>query len=568
MRVSKIKIIILALFLILILRLAYLQAVKGNFYYSLSNKNCIRVIPAGGARGKILDHSGEPIADNQISYCISILPIEFRQSKETISKLSALIGMRTEQINKIIKNNLISSFTPIMLEKGVDKRTAFLIEENKLDLPGVIVQVLPARSYPYQSAAAHLLGYLGEIDRWRITRLKDYGYKIKDIIGFGGIEERLERVLRGREGGVQIQVDHRGRAVRTLGFRASAAGEDVFLTIDIKIQKIIEDGFAGRKGAAVLMEADTGKIIALVSSPGFYPGAFLDAESSDYIKGILSNSDAPLLNRAVSGQYPFGSVFKIISTVAALEKKKITPEKRFFCPGMLMVGLKEYNCWSRHDSQDLREAIAHSCNVYFYHLALMLGVDSLSEYALKFGLGRPAGIDLPYEVSGNVPSMLARRMKLQNWYDGDTANFGIGQGDLLVSPVQAVRFMSAIANGGRLVTPYLIGRAAGKDSSPKPPIHLGIDRKSLQIAIEGMKQVVNLDTGTANIGGWEGLKVAGKTGTAQVHNKLSHGWFVGFFPYDKPKIAFCFFLENTGPSIHAVILAQQVFNRMKEDNLI
>lgn len=545
-----------------------MQAVRGNIYYSLSNKNCIRVIPVEGARGKILDRNGEPIADNQISYCISILPIEFRQDKETISKLSALIGKRPEQINKIIKNNFVSSFTPITLEKGVDKRTAFLIEENKLELPGVIVQALPSRSYPYQNAAAHILGYLGKIDRWRITRLKDYGYKIKDIIGFGGVEEKLEQVLRSREGGTQIQVDHRGRAVRTLGFRASAAGEDVSLTIDIRIQKIIEDGFAGRKGAAVMMDADSGKIIAMVSSPGFYPGAFLDAESSDYVRGLLSNPDSPLMNRAISGQYPFGSVFKIISTVAALEKKKITPEKRFFCPGMLMVGLKQFNCWSRHDSQDLREAIAHSCNVYFYHLALLLGADSLSEYSLKFGLGRHTGIDLPYEVTGNVPSRLARRIKLQNWYEGDTANFGIGQGDLLVSPIQAVRFIAAIANGGKLVTPYLIERIAGRENSQKPPLQLGIDRKALQIAIEGLKQVVNLDTGTANIGGWGDLKVAGKTGTAQVHNKLSHGWFAGFLPYDKPKIAFCFFLENTGPSVHAVILAQQVFNRMKEDNLI
>ncbi len=568
MRIRNVRIFIEVLFCILALRLVYLQLVKGSSFFSLSAKNCVRAIPQEGSRGRIIDRNGEPIVDNKIAYHISVLPVEFRKNRETAFRLSGLLGIPAEKINSLVKKNFISSFTPAVVAKYVDKKTAFSVEENKLSLPGVMVQSVPERSYPYQGLASHIIGYLAKIDRWRITRLKDYGYRTKDIIGFGGIEEIWEQLLRAREGGMQIQVDHRGRISRILGFREPDSGKDVFLTIDWRIQKIIEDSFEGRRGAAVLMDVDTGEIIALASSPGFYPGAFMDENSAGYISGILSDTDAPLRNRAISGQYPLGSVFKVVSAIAGLEKKKITPQDRFFCPGKLVVGTKEFKCWSTHGSQNMVEALAHSCNVYFYHLALLLGPDILNEYALKFGLGRTTGIDLPYEVSGNVPSALARKMKLAHWYDGDTANFGIGQGDLLVSPIQAARLMAVIANGGRLVIPYIVASVAGSEIKPKPPIPLAIDPKARAIVAEGVRQVVNSETGTANFGGWEDFKVAGKTGTAQVKDKLSHGWFAGFLPYDKPKIAFCFFLENAGQSIHAAILAQQVFRKMKEENLL
>lgn len=568
MRINKVKVIVSALFLILVIGIFYLEITRGNYYYSLSNKNCIRLIPLEGLRGRILDRNGEVIVDSRVSYSVSVIPQEFKQKSGAVSKLASLLDKSTQEINKIIKRDFISSFTPIVVKENVDKKTAIIIEENKLNLPGVIIQRTPKRRYPYNELASHLIGYLSKIDRFRITRLKNYGYNIRDIVGFGGIEENFEQILRSIEGGTQVQVNHRGRFDRTIGFRAPANGGDIYLNIDLRIQKIIEEVFSDRIGAAVLMEPDTGKIIALVSSPNFYPWAFSEEGNSDYINKILSDSSSPLLNRAISGQYPPGSIFKIISAVGALEKKKISKDKRFFCPGKMFVGAKEFNCWSTHSSQDLIEAIAHSCNVYFYRLALLIGPDTLYEYALKFGLGKPTAIDLPYEVSGNAPSPLARRMKLKSWYDGDTANFGIGQGDLLVSPIQAVRFVAAIANGGKLVRPYAVGKIANEEIKPKPAVNLGLDKAIIETVSEGLRQVVNLETGTANIGSWGDLKVAGKTGTAQVHNKLSHGWFVGFLPYDKPKIAFCIFLENSGPSTYAVMLAHQIFSRMQQEGLI
>lgn len=567
MRINKVRFLIELLFVILVMGAFYLQIMRGNSYFSLSIRQSVRVIPFEGVRGKILDRNGEIIVDNRVSYNISVLPREFKQNSDSLNKLAALLKKSASEINKTIKKDFISASRPIIVAKDVDKKTAFLIEENKFALPAVVVQVIPKRSYPYHNSASHLLGYLSRIDRWRVTKLKDYGYEVKDMVGLTGIEESLEQVLRAQGGGIQLEVDHQGGMSRVLGFRQSRHGKDVHLTIDIRIQKLIENAFAGRRGAAVLMEPDSGKIIALASFPDFSPHMFLEEDNAEYINGLLTDSDAPLLNRAISGQYPLGSVFKVVSAIAALEKKKITAEKRFFCPGRMLAGLKEFNCWSIHYSQDLLEALTHSCNVYFYHLALLLGADTLSEYAGRFGLGKPTGIDLPYETQGFVPSVLARRIKLRNWYDGDTANLGIGQGDLLVTPIQAVRFMAAVANGGSLVEPYIVERIDTQELKPKPAVDLGLGPKIIKAVIEGLKQVVNAETGTANIG-WGDLRVAGKTGTAQVNNKLSHGWFVGFLPYDKPRLVFCFFLEHTGPSIHAVTLAHQVFKQLQEEGLI
>lgn len=568
MRIDKVRIFTLFLFLILICGLCNLQLLKGGYYFSLANKNCIRVISHQGLRGRILDYGARVIVDNQISYDISILYNEFERSARSLRKLAGILNKSEGWINKSVKKNFVSAFIPVVVAKNASKRTAFLVEENKFDLPGIMVEISPKRRYPYDNTASHLIGYLAPIDRWRITRLKDYGYNKSDIAGFGGVEEAMEQEMRSSAGGTQVQVDHRGRINRVLGFRPAGNGKDVYLTIDIRIQKIVEEAFEGKKGAAVLMDVHTGRIIAMVSSPNFSPGSFLEPRESGYVKGLLSDEDAPLLNRAISAKYPLGSIFKVVSAIAALETGRITANKRIFCPGKISVGAKDFKCWSRHGSQDLKEAIAHSCNVYFYRIALMLGADNLTKYSHRFGLGRPTGIDLPYEAAGNVPSILSRKLKFKNWYAGDTANFGIGQGDFLVTPIQAARLMAVLANGGRLIKPYIVEAVGDEKFIPRAPADLGLNPKALKTVIEGLKQVVNLDTGTANIGDWENLKVAGKTGTAQVHGKLSHGWFAGFMPYDRAEISFCFFLEHTGQSIHAVILAQEVFLRLRKEKLI
>ena len=248
MRVNKVRIAFSFLFLVLAAGLFYFQIIKGGFYRSLSSRNCIRVIPYQGVRGRILDRNGEVIADNELCYSISILPQEFRQSDETLLRLSSLLGVSASEINKAVKKGFVSSFTPIVVAKDVAKKIAITVEENKFNLPGVMVQSLPKRSYPHGRLASHVLGYLSEIDRWRITKLKDYGYKIRDIVGFGGIEEVMDYELRSAEGGMQVQVDHRGRLKRVIGFRSPRSGEDVFLTIDLRMQRIVEDSLEGKKG--------------------------------------------------------------------------------------------------------------------------------------------------------------------------------------------------------------------------------------------------------------------------------------------------------------------------------
>lgn len=568
MRIDKIRVIVGVLFLILISGIFNLQVIKGGSYYSLSAKNCIRAIPLEGIRGRIMDSTGQVLVDNQMSYNIAVIPYELKQNPNTVAELARLLNKNVSRIKKEIEKGFVSSFSPVIVVKDTDKKTAILIEENKFRLPGVTVRILPKRQYPHYDLASHVVGYLGKIDSWRITRLRDYGYKSKDIVGFGGIEEAFEPFLRSREGGTQVQVDHRGRLSKIIGFRPPLNGKDVCLTIDIRVQKIVEEALIDKKGAVVLMEPDTGRILAMASSPAFYPGAFLEEGNSAYIKEVFSSRDSPMVNRSTAGQYPLGSVFKAVSAVAALEKNKIAPQRRFFCPGKLRVGTKDFNCWSRHDSQDLVEAMTHSCNVYFYHLALLLGPDILTDYAQRFGLGRSSGIDLPYEASGYVPSVSKRKMKLRSWYDGDTANFGIGQGDLLVTPLQSARLMAVFANGGKLVRPYIVSKIGETQTPAVAAIDLGIEPQLVGAVIDGLRGVVNAQTGTANIGTWNDLKVAGKTGTAQVYNKLSHGWFAGFLPYDKPKVAFCVFLENTGMSIHSVVLAHQIFTRLRQEKLI
>ncbi len=569
MRTDKVKLIIEGLFLILFCRLIFMQIIAGNYFYSLSKKNCIRVIPSAGARGRILDHNKNIIVDSHLSYNISVLAQEFRRNKDTLYKLASLLDRKPSEINKIIRKDFISSFTPIAIDRDTSRGKAILIEENKFQLPGVIVQLVPKRNYPYGGLASHVIGYLSQIDSWRLTRLKDYGYKLKDTVGVTGVEEMFDSPLRAQDGGMQIQVDHKGRLNKVIGFREPTDGMDLRLTLELKIQKIVEEEFAGKKGAAVFMAPSSGRIIALASSPGFLPEKFLDKDSSSYVSSVISASDSPMVNRAVSGQYPLGSVFKIISTISALEQKKITPDKRFICTGRIAIGNRIFNCMETHNSQNLAEAIAHSCNIYFYRLAILLGPDLLTEYSLKLGLGKPTGIDLYYESYGYVPSALAAKIKLRPWYDGDTANFGIGQGELLVVPIQAARLMAAVVNGGKLVRPYIVEALGEKEIARAPVVEdLRLDEANLKIVRDALRQVVASETGTAHLLDFPDFHIAGKTGTAQVSGKSAHGWFVGFAPFENPKFVFCIFLENCGSSAYAVMTARQIFQRMIDEGLV
>ncbi len=558
------------MFLFLGLGLVNLQVIQGRIYKSLSDKNSIRLLPQSGARGKILDRQGNILVDSKLSYDAMILPQEANQPEKVLTEAAGILGVSPGDLKDAFKQGYVSSSVPITIAKNIDIKKAIALEELKDEIPGIIIQPKPVRHYPYARLAAHVIGYVNEIDRWRLTKLEDYGYKTKDIVGFGGVEEKYDYYLRQEEGGLSVEIDHRGRFVRLLGFKPPRNGKDLQLTLDLKIQKIADSKLAGRKGCVIIMDPYTGEIIAMASSPNFNPSVFVD-KSNSFISSLFNNPDAPLINRAISAGYPAGSVFKVILATAALETKKINLSTTFLCQGSIFIGQQEFACWHTHGQQNLIEAITHSCNVFFYKTGLLLGASVIHDYAIKFGLSRPTSVELPYETGGFVPSPLWRKInKFKNWFDGDTVNLSIGQGDVLVTPLQLTRMMAVFANKGYLVTPYIVKAIDGQDISAyqRKAAYLSFKPSTIDYVRQGLRDVVLNPAGTGNVLSDLGVSVAGKTGTAQVTHGQPHAWFVGFFPFKNPKFVICVFLERGGPGYVSCVLAKQIIAGLISEGLI
>ncbi|MEW6101444.1 MAG: penicillin-binding protein 2 [Candidatus Omnitrophota bacterium] len=545
-----------------------LQVIHGKSYRALSDKNCIRLLPQLGARGRIVDTTGEVIVDNKLAYDALYIP-QTGGIEQTIANVSSVLGISPAELKNIIRKNMAGPSVAVVLAKDIGLKKAIALEEIKIDSPGIMVQQRPVRHYPYESLGCHVFGYVNEIDRWRLTKLSDYGYKTKDLVGFGGIEEKYDYYLREEEGGVSFLVDHVGRFVRLLGYREAVSGKDVQLTLNLKAQKIIEDNLKGHKGSVIVLEPYSGAIVAMASYPDFSPSSFTEHRTAE-ISRVVRDADSPLLNRAISGIYPAGSVFKIIVSCAGLETKKINLNTSFSCAGGTYIGKQEFSCWDTHGQQSLIPAIAHSCNVFFYKTGIMLGSGTIHDYAVKFGLSRPVPLELPYEASGFVPSAVWRRIyKFKSWYAGDTANLSIGQGDLLVTPLQMARMISVFANGGNLVAPYIVKEVEGKTfNRAKRPVSLGLKETTIEYIREGLRLAVSDPKGTASVLSGLPLQAAGKTGTAQAPPGQTHAWFAGFFPFQKPKYVLCVFLERGGPGYAASVIARHIIEAFIQEGLL
>lgn len=568
-RAKIVNSIIFILFLLLGLGLVNLEVVHGTSYRDLSNKNCIRLLPQAGGRGKILDRNGNIIVDNKLSYDVMVLPYGLSSIDALLVKVSGILGISQRNLKSNYKKGYVSASIPVTIAKNISISKAISLEELKLDLPGVVIQPNPTRRYPHAGLASNVIGYVGEIDRWRLTKLSDYGYNTKDIVGFGGVEEKYDYYLRQEEGGTSFEVDHRGRFIRTLGFKQPSFGRDIELTLDLRIQQIAEEFIKDRKGAVVVMDPYTGEIIAMASAPGFDPSVFVDR--TDSVAGLFNSADSPMINRAYSGAYPPGSIFKLIVATAGLESKKLKLNTTINCQGKTLVGKKEFACWETHGNQSLISAIAHSCNVFFYRAGLVLGPQLIHDYAVKFGLSRPVSFDLPYETGGFIPSPLWRRVnKFKSWFDGDTANLSIGQGDVLVTPLQMARVIAVFANRGFLVTPYITKTVAGNDaaSHKRKAVSLSLKEATIEHIREGLREVVSAPGGTGNVLSSLSVSVAGKTGTAQAPPGQPHAWFVGFFPFKNPKYVICVFLERGGPGYVSCVVAKQIIEKMVSEGLI
>ncbi len=570
MRLRVITWFVTGVFLFLVFGLLNLEVIHGRAYQDLGNKNCIRLIAQDGSRGRIIDRQGRVIAGSRLSYDFMILPQGQEQQEKIISSASRILHKSVKDLNNAFKNNYISSSVPVTIARNISIKEAIALEELKVDLPAIIVQPNPVRHYPHGQLACHALGYVGEIDHWRLTKLADYGYKTKDIVGFGGVEEKYDYYLRQEEGGISFEVDHRGKFVRTLGFKPPLNGKDIQLTLDIKIQKIAEDYLSGRKGCVVIMDPYTGEIIALASSPGFNPTVFAE-KNNPAISRLFNNSSSPLMNRAISGAYPPGSVFKMVVAAAALENKKISLHTSFTCRGSTLVGRREFKCWNTHGTQNLLQAIAHSCDIFFYKAGLLAGPQAIHDYALKFGFARNTSFELPYEAPGFIPSPIWRKInRFKNWFDGDTANLSIGQGDVLTTPLQVTRMTAAFANGGYLVRPYIVRTIDGRDISAgqRKPEKLNLKKETVERIREGLEKVVSDAQGTANVLSGLPVSVAGKTGTAQAPPGQSHGWFAGFFPVKNPKYAICVFLERGAAGYVSCVVTKQIIQEMNNQGLL
>ncbi len=570
MRIKVVNCIIIIIFSFLAFNILNMEVIQGEKFQKLSNKNYLRLIPQEGSRGRILDRQGNIIVDNNLAYNVMVSSSGNNDIDKTLLEAAKVLGTDFKDLKEAFRNKYIGSFMPTTIATNISVKKAIALEELKPDVDNIMIQPYPLRSYPYGSLACHIIGYLNEIDLWRLTKLTDYGYKTKDIVGFGGVEEKYDYLLRQETGGLSVEVDHRGRFVSVLGLKPPRNGKDIQLTIDLRIQKIVEDNLKGKSGSAILMDPYSGEIIAMANNPNFEPSAFVNKSGSS-IRNLFANSEAPFVNRAITGVYPAGSVFKIVVATAALETGKINASTAFLCTGSMHIGNKEFACWDTHGTQNLTGAIANSCNVFFYKTGLLVGAQTIYDYAVKFGFSHPTAIELPYEASGFLPSPLLRKIyKFQNWFDGDTANFAIGQGELLVTPIQIIRMMAAFANKGTLVTPSIIKAIDGDIvvNLKKRPVALSLKNSTINYIRQGLRGVVSDPKGTANTLSSLAVSVAGKTGTAQVFRGQPHGWFVGFFPYEAPKFVICVFLEHGGSGHAASVVAKQIIEGMIREGLI
>ena len=593
-RLNGVIFIALAVFVLLTARLFYLQAIEGEEYRRLSENNSIRLRSIDATRGLILDRNGEVLVDNRPSFDLSIVLKDARPVGRTIAKIARYTREPLDFFQtKISDYKNISAYRPMLLKKDIGRDMLAVIEAHKFELPGTVVNIKPRRHYVYPLFGAHLIGYLGEINAVELKADKYDDYRQGDPVGRFGVEKTFETILRGTRGGSQVKVDATGQLVRVLNTVDARAGHNIFLTIDQRLQKKTEALLAGHAGAAVAIEPGTGKILALASSPSFDQNAFVSGMSHEQWKALVTNPRKPLQNKAVQGEYPPASTFKIITAMAAIEEGVIDTQSTFFCTGAYRFGDRVFRCWKKggHGKVNIYRALAESCDVFFYQVGQRLGIDRLAWYAKACGLSTRTKIDLDHESRGLVPTAAWKKRRTGiPWQQGETLSVAIGQGYNLATPLQMSVLMSAVANGGTRYRPLILERIETADgkviktSEPERTGRLPISRKTLDIVRKGLWQVVNGPRGTARKIRIKGLAISGKTGTAQVFSRKTdeeanekdraahlrpHAWFVAYAPSEDARIAIAVMVEHGehGSSMAAPIAKEMIATYFQEDGL-
>lgn len=535
-------------------RLFVLQIVGQERYSMISDDNRIEAIPLQAPRGVILDRNGDVLAESHPAYQIDVVPTRQTPMLRTVRDLGRLLQMDVLAVEEELKGRAPDEAGPVTVKSGASFAEVSLVEEHRGQLPGVEVRIETRRSYPFGRLACHVIGYVGEMTRDEAPRLSALGYLYGQMVGRMGIEGRYETLLSGVNGVEYIEVNAHGRKVGSFPdrFRKPRPGSTLWLTIDRRLQEAAEQAFPDSlSGCLVALDPYTGDVLASVSKPGFDPGIFAGGLTGNTWRKLREEKGNPLMNRVIQSAYPPGSTFKMVSAAAALELNLVGPFNAPFaaCTGGMAFGNRVFRCWREggHGSLNLEDAIAQSCDVYFYQLGRRLGLDAWSRYAALMGFGKGTRVDLNSEAAGLLPDAgyFNRRYGKDRWSGGVMLNLAIGQGEVLATPMQVARYTAALAAGGYLVQPHVLLKTDA--SAPDPPSARRIEELSAStLAAIRQSLLAVVDRGTGKQAQVGGVRVAGKTGTAQNPHGEPHAWFVGFAPFEHPRIVVATIIENAG----------------------
>ena len=582
-RLTGMQYIVASLFAALAIGFWIFQVAQHEKFREMAEENHLRRLPLPAPRGVLIDRNGKVLVDNRDSFNIALIREQSHNVEQTLHILALATNTDEAQLRETVdRHRRDPPYRPIVLIENASSEQYIAVWARRWELPGIVPQQVPSRKYPGSDLAAHVFGYVGEIREDQLQRTEYSGIEPGSIVGQAGIELAYNKVLMGTDGTRMVVVNSVGREIgQPIGEELPKEGRRLQLTIDADVQQAAEDGFAatGFNGAAVVLDPRNGEVLAFTSLPAYDPNAFAGGIDRATWNGLNTDELRPLSNRALQGKYSPGSTFKMAVGLAGLEEGVITPDFHVFCGGGQTFYGRFFKCWQKggHGSVDLRHAIEQSCDVFFYTVGNMLGVDRINKWATLFGLGVKSGIDLPNELQGLVPSTewKAQNTKEKKWYAGETISVAIGQGQVSVTPISLAVYTATLANGGTRVTPHLVKAVDdGQELRPVPPpppqSQVDVSHEKLQAIRDGMWLVVNGEHGTARRAKIDGKDVCGKTGTAQVisnqgrtsarttKNLRDHGWFTFFAPRDNPEIAGVVFLEHGIHSANAASVAKHI----------
>ncbi len=563
------------LFAVLIFRIWFLQILSGEQYVAMAEDNRTRFILEEAPRGIIYDRNKVPLVENRAGLAVTVFPPALKDPERELAELSQIIGVPVEEIQKQLDLHKQDTYRSVVVKKDITpEMKSFLIERIPLYFPGVDIKKFPLRDYPGGTEAAHVLGHVGQIDEQELTEPHYEGYKAGDEIGKDGVEFQFDKYLKGIDGGLEVEVDAAGKPKSDIRNIKSQPGNNVVLTIDSKIQKSTEEAlswgidlahqkkYPANAATAVVMNPQTGEILAMASLPTYDPKVWVGCMNDAAYQGLSrEGSGDPLLNRAMAGQYPPGSTFKVVTAIAGLQEGIISQLTNFTCTGVWDVLSQPFKCWGVHGDVDLKKAIIMSCDTYFYNVgyrfykANSLGMQNWSR---QLGLGKETGVDLPGEAVGRIPdpewkARVGETEIDKMWMPGNSVNFSIGQGDILVTPLQLASVYATIANGGRQIKPHVGLRVedqvTGKTAAnlqPEDAMQLPISSENLHAIQEGLAGAIAPGTTVGDT--WVGFNtpVSGKTGTSQVSGKADYAWYVAYAPSNNPQVVVVVLIEQGG----------------------